>query len=162
MGVTEPCPVPALAAGETVTDAIAQRIRATAAEKGADLTRFTTEQLLELHQYNLFPNATVLVTPDLLSVICARPGTDPEHSEMVMINFGRAGSAAAPRRRPLDVTVGPDEADFGFVLNADMRIAPAVQRGLRQPGLTHLSLSSEECRIINTHRNLDRYLELDL
>lgn len=38
-----------------------------------------------------------------------------------------------------------------------MRIAPAVQRGLRQPGLT---LSNEECRIINTHRNLDRYLDL--
>jgi hypothetical protein len=33
-----------------------------------------------------------------------------------------------------------------------------VQRGLRQPGLTHLTLSSEECRIINLHRNLERYL----
>ena len=32
-----------------------------------------------------------------------------------------------------------------------------AQRGLRQPGLTHLSLSSEECRIINNHRTLERY-----
>ena len=160
MGISDPCPVPELADGETVTDAIAARVRALAAEKGADLSHFDTEQMLELHQYNLFPNATVLVTPDLLSVICARPGADVEHSEMIMINFRRAASADAPRGRPIDVTLNPDEADFGFVLNADMRIAPAVQRGLRQPGLTHLSLSREECRIINTHRNLDRYLDL--
>jgi len=106
----------------------------------------------------VFPNATVLVMPDLLSVIVGRPGADAEHAEMVMINFSRSPSADAPRTNPFDVTLGPDEADFGFVLNADMRIAPSVQRGLRQPGLTHLTLSSEECRLINTHRNLERYL----
>jgi len=135
------------------------RIRAHQAEKaGADLSRFDTTQMLELHQYNVFPNATVLVMPDLLSVIVARPGADAEHAEMVMLNFSRSPSADAPRTNPFDVTLGPDEADFGFVLNADMRIAPSVQRGLRQPGLTHLTLSSEECRLINTHRNLERYL----
>jgi choline monooxygenase len=161
MGISEPCPVPDLDDGETVADAIATRIRAVQAAKGADLSRFSTDQMLELHQYNLFPNSTVLVMPDLLSVICARPGADPEHAEMVMIHFSRAASADAPRARPLDVTVGPDQADFGFVLNADMRIAPAVQRGLHQPGLTHLTLSNEECRLINTHRNLERYLDLE-
>jgi choline monooxygenase len=160
MGINEPCPAPELADGETVTDAIAARVRATHAAEGVDLSRFSTDQMLELHQYNLFPNATVLVMPDLLSVICARPGVDPEHSEMVMFRFRRAASADAPRTRPYDATIGPDQADFGFVLNADMRIAPAVQRGLHQPGLTHITLSNEECRIINTHRNLERYLEL--
>jgi phenylpropionate dioxygenase-like ring-hydroxylating dioxygenase large terminal subunit len=159
MGITEPCPVPDLADGESVADAIAARIRAHQQQKGgADLSRFDTTQMLELHQYNLFPNATVLITPDLLSVIVARPGADAEHAEMVMFSFSRAPSADAPRATPFDVTLGPDQADFGFVLNADMRIAPDVQRGLRQPGLTHLTLSSEECRVINTHRNLERYL----
>jgi hypothetical protein len=33
-----------------------------------------------------------------------------------------------------------------------------MQRGLHQPGLTHLTLSGEECRVINTHRNLEQYL----
>ena len=159
MGITEPCPVPELADGESVADAIAARIRAHQSQKGgADLSRFDTTQMLELHQYNLFPNATVLITPDLLSVIVGRPGSDAEHAEMVMMNFSRGPSADAPRTNPFDVTLAPDQADFGFVLNADMRIAPDVQRGLRQPGLTHLTLSSEECRIINTHRNLERYL----
>ena len=76
-----------------------------------------------------------------------------------MLNFSRGRRPTRRARTPFDVTLGPDQADFGFVLNADMRIAPDVQRGLRQPGLTHLTLSSEECRLINTHRNLERYLE---
>ncbi|CAM4317912.1 hypothetical protein MYBA111488_13215 [Mycobacterium basiliense] len=37
---------------------------------------------------------------------------------------------------------------------------PGIQRGLRQPGFTHLTLSGEERRVINMHRNLERYLDL--
>lgn len=35
-----------------------------------------------------------------------------------------------------------------------------LQRGLHQPGLTHVVLSNEERRVINMHRNLERYLNL--
>ena len=35
-----------------------------------------------------------------------------------------------------------------------------VQRGMHQPGFTHLVLSNEERRVINLHRNLERYLDL--
>jgi len=35
-----------------------------------------------------------------------------------------------------------------------------VQRGMHQPGFTRLVLSNEERRVINTHRNLERYLDL--
>ena len=38
--------------------------------------------------------------------------------------------------------------------------ASTAQTGLHQPGFTHLALSSEEARLINTHRNLERYLDL--
>jgi phenylpropionate dioxygenase-like ring-hydroxylating dioxygenase large terminal subunit len=161
MGVTEQCPAPVVGDGETLADVIAARIRAVQAERGVDLSRFDTEQMLTLHQYNLFPNATVLVTPDLCSVLCAKPGPDPDHCEMVAISFTRAASADAPRTRPVDVVVGEGEADLGFVLNADVAIAASVQRGLHQPGLTHLSLSSEEIRVVNTHRNLERYLGIE-
>ena len=40
------------------------------------------------------------------------------------------------------------------------RCCPAFQRGLHQPGLTHVVLSNEERRIISMHRNLERYLQL--
>jgi len=38
---------------------------------------------------------------------------------------------------------------------------PKVQRGLHQPGFTHLRLSAEECRIINLHRHLEAALGLE-
>jgi hypothetical protein len=31
---------------------------------------------------------------------------------------------------------------------------------MHQPGFTHLVLSSEERRVVNMHRNLERYLDL--
>ena len=77
---------------------------------------------------------------------------------MVAINFKRAPGPDAPRSRPIDVTLPPGGADFGTVLNQDVAVLPRVQRGMHQPGFTHLALSSEECRLINTHRNLERYL----
>ena len=160
MGVTEPCPLPPLTDGQTVADVIAEGIRRTQAAAGVDLSRFDTRQMLRLEQYNVFPNATVLVMPDLLSVLSARPGSTPDESEMVFLNFRRAPSADAPRTEPLDVVVPPEQADFGYVLNADVRVLAGVQRGLHQPGLTHITLSGEECRVVNTHRNLERYLGL--
>jgi len=47
------------------------------------------------------------------------------------------------------------------VLNQDIAVLADVQRGISQPGFTHLALSSEECRVINTHRNLERYLGIE-
>lgn len=52
------------------------------------------------------------------------------------------------------------DAEPGVVLTQDIQILPGLQRGLRQPGFTHLVLSSEERRVINMHRNLERYLDL--
>jgi phenylpropionate dioxygenase-like ring-hydroxylating dioxygenase large terminal subunit len=158
MGITEPCPMPPLRNGQSVGDAIAAGIRRTQAAEGVDLSRFDTEQMLRLQQYNLFPNSTVLTTPDLLSVLCALPGATPDEADMVFFHFRRAPSEAAARSNPVDAVVPPDQANFGYVLNADLRILASVQRGIRQPGLTHLTVSAEECRVVNTHRNLERYV----
>jgi hypothetical protein len=35
-----------------------------------------------------------------------------------------------------------------------------LQRGMHQPGFTHVVLSGEERRVINMHHNLERYLDL--
>lgn len=66
----------------------------------------------------------------------------------------------APRSRPTDVRMTADEAAAGLVMTQDISVLAGVQRGLHQPGLTHLVLSTEERRVINMHRNLERYLEL--
>jgi choline monooxygenase len=46
------------------------------------------------------------------------------------------------------------------VLNQDFGVLATMQTGLHAPGLDHIVLSSEECRIITTQRTLSRYCEV--
>lgn len=153
-------PVPEIPEGQILQDVIADLVRSHQATLGVDLSRFDTSQILELNQYNLFPNVTVLISADLCTILTARPGATPDDAELVALHFQRMPSADAPRTVPTDVHVPIEDADFGFVLNQDFSVIKTIQTGLHQPGLGHLVLSNEECRIINMHRNLERYLDL--
>ncbi|MCV7401557.1 aromatic ring-hydroxylating dioxygenase subunit alpha [Mycobacterium fragae] len=161
MGVAEGTPFPAeqLEPGESVADVIAKRTRAFAAERGVDLSWASTDQVLRLHQYNVFPNLTLLTNADHLTVMASRPGPDPDHGEFVMFLWTRMPHGA-PRSKPTDVRLKAGEADPGLVMTQDITVLAGLQRGLHQPGFTHLTLSNEERRVINMHRNLERYLEL--
>ncbi len=150
------CPAPPVPEDASMREVIADLIRADQAEKGADLSRFTTDQVLRLSQYNLFPNATVLVWADMLNVLIGRPGPDPDHAQLVTFTMYRS----TPPGRPFDVVL-PDGASMGMVLDQDLSVLRTAQRGLHQPGFTHLTVSSEECRVLNLQRNLERYLGID-
>ncbi|MCV7218080.1 aromatic ring-hydroxylating dioxygenase subunit alpha [Mycobacterium crocinum] len=156
MGVEEGTPFPG---GASVPDVIAARTKDFAAGRGVDLSWATTEQVLLLHQYNVFPNMTLLTNADHLTVMTSHPGADPEHGELVMYLWTRM-APDAPRTTPIDVRMTADEAHPGLVLTQDISVLAGLQRGLRQPGFTHLTLSNEERRVINLHRNLERYLDL--
>jgi hypothetical protein len=119
----------------------------------------TTDQVMRLHQYNIFPNLTVLANADHLTVMSALPRPDPDHGELVMMLWTRM-APGAPRCKPADVRVAADDAQPGLVLTQDITVLAGLQRGLHQPRFTHLTLSNEERRVINMHRNLERYLEL--
>jgi phenylpropionate dioxygenase-like ring-hydroxylating dioxygenase large terminal subunit len=155
----DPGDAPPVPEGATMQDVIAARIREYWAARGVDLARFDTDRIMDIQQYNLFPNMTLLVYPDLVQVLRARPGASPDEALLDGFFFDRhpAGDPS-PRARPLDVTLAPSDADFGLVLNQDFALLQRVQQGLHQPGLTHLTLSAEECRVINFHRSLDRAL----
>jgi phenylpropionate dioxygenase-like ring-hydroxylating dioxygenase large terminal subunit len=156
MGVAEGTPFPG---GHPVIDVIAEQIKGFAAGRGVDLNWASTDQLMRLHQYNVFPNLTVLANADHLTVLSSRPGPDPDHGELVMMLWMRMPPGAA-RGTPADVRLTADQAEPGLVLTQDISVLAGLQRGLHQPGLTHLTLSAEERRVINMHRNLDRYLDL--
>jgi phenylpropionate dioxygenase-like ring-hydroxylating dioxygenase large terminal subunit len=156
MGVAEGTPFPD---GQPVIEVIADHIRAFAESRGVDLSWATTDQVMRLHQYNIFPNLTVLANADHLTVMFALPGPDPDHGELVMMLWTRM-APGAPRCKPADVRVAADEAQPGLVLTQDITVLAGLQRGLHQPGFTHLMLSNEERRVINMHRNLERYLDL--
>jgi hypothetical protein len=111
-----------------------------------------------LRQYNIFPNITVLMFPDLLSVIRTRPGTTPDDCIMDSFAFRRVPAGDdAPRVKPNDLTMSADQRIFGLVIDQDVTNLQFAQKGLHQPGFTHLAISGEECRIITLHRNLERY-----
>ena len=155
LGSTAPTP----ADGETIRDVIAQLIRDHQATRGVDMSRFDTDGVLRLSQYNLFPNTTVLVWGDMLNVLTSRPGSSPDDAELVMYLMYRRPDAAGTDSevRPFDVVLPPD-ASVGTVIDQDLSMLKKFQKGLHQPGFTHLTLSGEECRIINMHRVLSRYV----
>ncbi len=151
---------PELAAGETIRDAIASRIRTHQATRGVDLSGYDNEGLLRLSQYNLFPNTTVLVWGDMVNVLTSRPGPTPDAAELVMYLLYRSPSPApqhAAPGRPFDVVL-PADASLGVVIDQDLAMLKRFQKGLHQPGFTHLTLSAEECRIVNMHRVLTTYV----
>ncbi len=161
MGVADGTPFPEdqRQPGQTVAEVIAERTKSFAAGRGVDLSWASTDQVMRLHQYNIFPNMTLLANADHLTVMTSHPGPDPDHGELVMMLWTRMSPGAA-RCRPADITTTADEAEPGLVLTQDISILAGLQRGLHQPGFTHLTLSGEERRVINLHRNLERYLDL--
>ncbi|MCV7199116.1 aromatic ring-hydroxylating oxygenase subunit alpha [Mycobacterium angelicum] len=159
MGAAEGTPFPTGQPEQTVADLIATRTREFAATRGVDLGWADTDRITRLHQYNVFPNMTFLANADHLTIMCSRPGPDPDHGEMVMFLMTRL-PPGAPRNKPSDMRMSAADAEPGVVLTQDIRVLPGLQRGLHQPGFTHLVLSGEERRVINMHRNLERYLGL--
>jgi hypothetical protein len=155
-------PAPAVEPGGTIRSAIAGIVR----ERGRDaghgwFDALDDGRLLDMSQYNLFPNVTVLVFSDMLQVVRSRPGATPDGAYMDAFSFERVAPAhAGARTKPIDVELAADEGlPIGLILNQDFANFARCQRGLHQPGLTHLLVSpTEECRIVNLHRNLEEYL----
>ena len=51
-----------------------------------------------------------------------------------------------------------NEACPYYLISCGGELAPRfLNTPLHQPGLKHLTLSAEECRVINLHRNLDEW-----
>jgi nitrite reductase/ring-hydroxylating ferredoxin subunit len=155
-------PAPSVPDGQTLRDVLAGMVRAANEVKGLDFSRFSDDELLTMQQYNLFPNVTIVTFPDLLSIVRARPGATPDECLMDVLAFDRHPiGTTAPRAQPMDVTMPEgSELPVGMVLNQDVTNARRAQRGLHQPGFSRITLSSEECRILNLHRNLERWLDI--
>jgi hypothetical protein len=137
-------------------------IRERCSADGVDLDAFTDEQVVDLHQYNCFPNISPVFLSEALSIVRTRPGATPDECFLDIISCSRLPAGASDRGpRPVDVTLQPGQADLGAVFNQDIANLQRAQRGLHQPGLTHLTLSREERRIVSLHRNLERYLAIE-
>jgi nitrite reductase/ring-hydroxylating ferredoxin subunit len=156
-------PAPEVPIGGTMRTAIAEIVRSRALEGGHEWFAYLDEhRLLDMGQYNLFPNLTILVFSDMLQVVRSRPGATPDDAFIDAFAFLRhpAGDPAS-RTKPADIEIGPDDdLPLGLVLDQDYKNFARAQRGMHQPGITHLTVSeTAECRIVNLHRNLDEFLQ---
>jgi choline monooxygenase len=157
-------PAPDVPEGLTFREVLADRIRERNRAMGIDLSSFDTDQMLDMSQYNLFPNITVLVFSDMVNVIRSRPGDDHETAFMDAFLFERRPNGFDPNgSRPFDLELSADdEPPLGLVLGQDVANFERAHRGMHQPGTTHLTVSpTEECRLINLHRNLEKYLGIE-
>jgi hypothetical protein len=143
--------------GSTLFDVMAECVRDAQAAKGVDLSAYDNTQIMMMDQHNVFPNITVLLHPDLLSVLRTRPGDHPDECWLDIFNFDRAGANAA-RIKPMKMEVPLDSMAFGTVFNQDFNMLRTAQRGLHQPGFTRITLSQEESRILNNQLALERYI----
>lgn len=160
--MNDPGPCPPTGERETLRDVLARMVvehqRAT---RSVDLSCYDTEQLLDMQQYNIFPNITVLVFADMLQIVRARPGATTTDSFMDAMSFERHPRGTdTPRAKPFELDLDPNaELPLGLVLNQDVANFARAQRGLHQPGLRHIIVSpDEECRIVNLHRNLEEFV----
>jgi len=149
--------MPDLAPDESAYEALAAAIRRDAATRDVDLGGFSDDEIMGFRQYNLFPNATVLITADSFNVLVSRPSSVVDQAELFTLHFRRF-PPDADVGRPTDVTNPLDAERLGLVFNQDVRVMNSIQRGMQQPGLTHTIVSSEERRILNTHRVMEEYL----
>lgn len=150
-------PMPAAEPGQGAYELLAAAIRGDAAGRGVDLSAFDDDDIMGLRQYNLFPNATVLVSADSFNVLVARPSERVDRAELHTMHFRRQPTGA-PHTPPPSVVNPLDGERLGVVFNQDVRVMAAIQRGMAQPGLTHTVVSSEERRILNSHRVMAGYL----
>lgn len=153
-----PGPAPVVPPGSTMRDVLETIARERAAGRGWDFSRFDQAQVLDLHQTNLFPNVTAIFLSDALSVVRARPGAGPDEAFMDILNLERLAPGEPRPPRPHRMTLTPEQAKIGLVFEQDIANMARAQRGLHQPGLTHLVISHEEMRIANLHRNLEEWL----
>lgn len=157
----EPGPHPPIPPGQTMRDVLVAKIRAHLAGLGPLYAGLDDHHVIDDFHYHLFPNAVLNVFAGWFGLIRARPGATPDRCWLDMWNFDlRPEGAPNAHPRPIARTLSQEEVQaLGPVLLQDLELLPRVQRGLRQPGLTHFQLTRSEARIARMHEVLDRYLD---
>ena len=149
---------PELQDGQSMRAMLAQVVRERAAAEGWPGGELTESQLLDLFQFNLFPNCSVIIMSDSATVLRARPGSHPDEACLDLLHLDRSKTSQPAPERPMIAELDPDSADLNLVFNQDVENLKRAQLGLHQPGLEHIVLSREEMRIINLHHQLEEFL----
>ena len=94
-------------------------MRSNTAAKGLDLSDFDQSQMVDLFQFNLFPNITVIVMCDSITVLRSRPGDTPDHALMDTLHLDRR-PPGSERSQPMQATIPAEEASMNLVFDQDL------------------------------------------
>lgn len=146
---------------EAFRDALARAGRARFRSDGIDVSALRDDQLVDKHQFYLFPHVQLNFGAETLDVYRHRPHpADPERCFFDVETFERL--APGQHGPAVDRQFGRSgDFDVGPVMQADLDLIPRLQRGLRSLGDAQLPLASLESPIAQMHAGLDRYLGRD-
>lgn len=143
----------------------------------AHYEKFTDGQLTDSWATGLFPNVQIGMHPEGVFVMRFLPHpTDPErfyYDNMTMFryvddpNYFVPAWMGLPKGTDVSGATRPDierfsaeqRADLGEVLNQDVELVAAVQRGSKSRGFRGPLWSEQEQRVRHFHRELDRYVK---
>ena len=170
-----------------VRRAIQEQKRRIGRERGMDYDELTDNQLSDVWQYNLFPNAILSFTPEHCWILRPRPHpTDParcEFDKLSLVRFsdpestesanailsagrhyqGQSAFLPADYRRPerdlfhYDAVIA-GEKSMTDTIDQDVELLAGVQKGMASGGFHRVHLNDDEMRVQHFHNELNRLI----
>jgi phenylpropionate dioxygenase-like ring-hydroxylating dioxygenase large terminal subunit len=138
-----------------------QATRDTLSGKGLDVSGLTDTQMSDNHFHLVFPNLFMTIRAGEATVILSAPheSGDPNRCYwhvMGLMWLPEAERAAA--RAPLEDIAEGAHVPYFLALEQDYEQMQAQQRGLRQQGQSHMTLTRQEVRLAWYHSVLDAWV----
>lgn len=170
-----------------VREAVQEQKRKVGKERGMDYGELSDEQLSDVWQYNLFPNAILSFTPEHCWILRPRPHpTDPsrcEFDKISLVRFADPGSTtsndailSAGRHYQGESAFVPEdyvrptrdvfhydavisgEKSMTDTIDQDVELLAGVQRGMSSEGFNRVFLNEDEMRVQHFHNEMDRLI----
>jgi phenylpropionate dioxygenase-like ring-hydroxylating dioxygenase large terminal subunit len=148
--------------GVTARTLLQQATRATLTAKGLNVSGLTDTQMSDNQFYLLFPNFFITIRAGEATVIISTPHPDGDpnrcHWQVTGYMWLPPEQRAAQRCELMDVKEG-DHFTYFLALEQDWEQMQRQQRGLRNRGLKHMTLTKQEVRLAYYHSILDAWVE---
>jgi phenylpropionate dioxygenase-like ring-hydroxylating dioxygenase large terminal subunit len=146
--------------GVTARKLLQQATRDTFTRRGLDVSALTDNQMSDNQFYLLFPNFFLTIRAGEGTFISAVPHPDGDPNRCVWhvaaLQWAPPEERAARRAELIDE---PKDFKYFLALQQDYEQMQRQQKGLRQRGLGHMTLSRQEVRLAYYHSILDSWME---
>jgi hypothetical protein len=147
--------------GETIRTLLQKATRQTLTAKGVDVSGLSDDQMGDSQGWFLFPNFFMTIRAGEATTIMAYPdpGGDPNKCIWhVTAHIWLPPAVRDQYRAQLTEVTEPGSYPYFLALQQDYDQMQRQQTGLRNRGMSHISLIREEASIARFHTVLDRYV----